>query len=424
MSNANTVQAVTDIVLSASEKHGPDTGKGHESPSVGLIEIGWILAGPFDAEDLRAIRTARHYVLESLTSQFPDFAWQIPVIRRPELVKDRRVEPTELFDEAVAERDARRWDFCIVITSADLISHYQSDASFFLSRVLQSAILSTSRLDPKAWDDSSDNDERVRAMTRRMVRLILHAIGNWNGLHDALDTNDESRDAGEQYDPVWLAFDDSQLRQIEANLSKIADRRLEEDTPVMRPLTFSCRAAWLNRRDLVRAVWEAKPWQFPLRFSRLTTAAASAMLFMLMTAEVWDLGMNQSVASICLLAGIVIAGTTLYVLVRQRLLVRRTRHRLTEQIVTTNVATTGIVLSGMTTTFFALFLAALMLSGCLFTDSLVSAWAATIADPITLTHYLSLAGFVSSLGITVGALGASFEKHHYFRHVTFVDEEI
>ena len=36
---------------------------------------------------------------------------------------------------------------------------------------------------------------------------------------------------------------------------------------------------------------------------------------------------------------------------------------------------------------------------------------------------LVLAAFVASLGLVIGALGASFEEEHYIRHIAFVDEE-
>ena len=34
-----------------------------------------------------------------------------------------------------------------------------------------------------------------------------------------------------------------------------------------------------------------------------------------------------------------------------------------------------------------------------------------------------MTGLVSSLGLLIGSLGASFEGHHYFRHVIYADEE-
>ncbi|MCB0060021.1 MAG: hypothetical protein KDE45_23445, partial [Caldilineaceae bacterium] len=41
-----------------------------------------------------------------------------------------------------------------------------------------------------------------------------------------------------------------------------------------------------------------------------------------------------------------------------------------------------------------------------------------------LDEYLLLSALVAALAICTGALGASIENSHYFRHITFVDEEI
>jgi hypothetical protein len=43
------------------------------------------------------------------------------------------------------------------------------------------------------------------------------------------------------------------------------------------------------------------------------------------------------------------------------------------------------------------------------------------------THDLAnviLAAVVATLGLLIGAFGASFEQQHFFRHVAHVDEEI
>ena len=49
---------------------------------------------------------------------------------------------------------------------------------------------------------------------------------------------------------------------------------------------------------------------------------------------------------------------------------------------------------------------------------------ASLKKPIRLRHYLLLTTTVGSLGIVIGALEASFEQQHHFRHVVFVDEEV
>lgn len=393
----------------------------------GEIEIGWILAGRFDEPDRRAIRAARERVLSFLQARFPQFGWRMPLVSRPELVKELRVEPTDLLDDAVRHRNRRRWDFSVIVTSADLRGQEQSTASFALSRTLESAVISTSQLDPRAWNEESEPAQRTEAMTLRIAALVLHAIGHWSGLGHVEQRDNIMHPCSDlsQLDRAG-AWTEAQIREAAESLAEIADRRLEERGDAARQwrAAFVLRALWLNRADLGRAVWEARPWQFPFRLNRLTAAATSAGLVMLMTAEVWDLAMNLSGWLVTGLSSLVIAATTFYILKRQRLIVRRPRGELSEQIVLSNAATACIVLLGMASTYAMLYLFSFVLSVGLFTGRLATGWAASLQSPLTTWHYAALAGFIAALGITIGALGASFEQQSYFRHVTFVDEEL
>jgi hypothetical protein len=71
-----------------------------------------------------------------------------------------------------------------------------------------------------------------------------------------------------------------------------------------------------------------------------------------------------------------------------------------------------------------LFSLTLLFAGALFPDQLVESWAASLAGQIGWQNYVCLAELVASLGILIGALGASFEGQDYFRHIAYVDEEL
>jgi hypothetical protein len=77
----------------------------------------------------------------------------------------------------------------------------------------------------------------------------------------------------------------------------------------------------------------------------------------------------------------------------------------------------------MLTTYGCLFLGALLLCVLFFQQPLIAGWAASLDGAVSTTHYLILSAFVASFGLLIGALGASFEQHYYFRHVTYIDEE-
>ena len=208
-------------------------------------------------------------------------------------------------------------------------------------------------------------------------------------------------------------------------MHEVADQRLEESNGQRKnSIGFYIKAAWINRSDILESLIEAKPWEFPYRLSRLTTAAVSAILILLISAEAWDLGMSQAPWFVVLLSLVAICFTTIYTLIRQKLFVRRERRELSEQNVVTNVSTSAIVFFGIITTYLIMLLLTITAALTLFSNRLADNWSESIMEAPNATHYFSLALFVSSLGIFIGALGASFEEQTYFRHVTFVDEEI
>jgi len=390
-----------------------------------VLEVGLLVAGRLDPPDTEAVKQARAGFQRRLSEWLPEYRWQVPLIWREEAATALREEPVALLEHALAERDLKHWDFAIVITGADLVSYHKPYTLAALSRSLDVAVVSTSRIDPQAVEPGLADERRSEVIERRLTVLLLHLLGHLGGLSHVQDaTNLMSEPSAVEDLDQKQHLDPQQIEQLDRSLRDIADPRLEErDSSARRNrLAFYGMSCWINRAEILRSIWEARPWQFPFRLSRLTIGALSTMLILVMTAEAWDLGMNQSMLSMAVLSCLGIVMTTVYVMKRQRLLVRREERPLTEQVVSTHASTFAIVLLGMTTTYALLFAVTLGLSVTLFGSSLVRRWA-TSAGALHAGDYLSFAALVASFGIIVGALGASFEGQHYFRHVTYVDEE-
>lgn len=148
------------------------------------------------------------------------------------------------------------------------------------------------------------------------------------------------------------------------------------------------------------------------------------MLVLLMTAETWEMAMSQPPCVVVGLLLTVVVVTTCYVVIRQRLLVRRSDHVMAEQIAVTNISAVLIVLCGLTTTLVTLFAVSLLLSKTLFARSVIVAWVASVEEPLTFRHHVLLSAVVSCFSLCIGSLGAAFEDQTYFRHVMLVDEEL
>ena len=396
-----------------------------EQPPKPLIEVGWVLTGHLDAVDREAARKARGLMLGRLGEAFPAFAWKMPVLVRKELGLKERVEPVALIDHGAVERDAQRWDFALVVTGAELVSYYKPFALGAPSQAVNVAVLSTARVDPAATRSGADDAERADVMARRLLALALHLFGHLNDLPHSDDPEDVMYDLKTVEDLDHMArFSDAALARLEGELQAEADLRLEETGRYRgRALLFYLRAAFQNRLDILKATLGIHPWAFPFRFSRLTTAAASTMLILVITAEAWDLGMSQPPLFVLAISLAALAGTCFFIIKRQHLLVRRRAQRLSEQRVVANTSVVLAVTLGMATVYALLFATTLFLSQTFFSDHLIEGWAASLDGDVRARHFFVLAGFVAALGIIIGALGASFEEEGYFRHVAFVDEE-
>lgn len=407
---------MTDAVLPSQRDATEESSAVRPAP----IEIGVLFTGERHDVGFRITEDALEQVQRRLQKVFPEFEFLCQVLHRRRTTEATRIEPAELLQLGTEERDAHEWDFAIVVSPNDLTCRYQPFAYGVVSRSLDLAVLSTSRLSSLADTDGGQNASDI------LTRFMLHVLGHLNGLVDDPDQDNVMCDP-QKATPLHAdaEFNDEQLDAMRKNLKQIADVRLEEQAGADRQFLagFYLRGGWINAHEIFDAVIQAKPWEFPIRLARLTAAAVSSVLVLLITAETWDLALNQTMPALAALFATSLLLTTAYVVKRQRLLVTRRNRRVTEQAVIANLSAVGIVFLGMATTALLLFVLVWAAGFALFPASLIANWAASIGRKPVLFDYLQMSGFVASIGVLVGALGASFEDQQHFRHIVLVDEE-
>ncbi|SRR6056297_32077 len=392
------------------------------------IEIGIVVAGQFDQVDQAAMQRALHMAREYWEQTFPELRFELYPLQHPESSAAGVAEPSLLLREAVEERDTHHWDFVLVLTAAELKSYFSTRCFAALSRALDAAVISLSLIDPQALGETADESSRVERVAYRLSRMLLQAVAHLTGV----GRSDEAHNL--MYHPpsahaldAMQALTERQIERQRQSLRETADQRLEERSQrLWTSPAFAIGASWINRREILQAVVAARPWQLPRRFSRLTLASVSTVAILLMTAEAWDLALSQDGMRVAVLTIGSWCLTTAYVIGRQQLLVRRQQRR-SEQAVVTSASAIGILLVGMLVTWCGLYFIALLFGGVFFGPDLIAAWASSSQASLLANGWLAkfwMAAFSASLGLLIGALGASFESQHYFRHVVFVDEEI
>ncbi len=400
-----------------------DSPRERRPPRRPLVEIGWVVMGQLDKIDEAAIRAARERSREYLRHVLPQFSWRMPLIFRSDATTPMiQAEPINLIDQAVAERQSKGWDFSIAFTAADLRALRKSYTFGTPSQGLDAAAISTARLDPAAQRSVVNKSEREAILTQRIWALFCHLVGDLIGLPHSDDTTSpmHTPNLAEDLDAVQ-GYTADELQQLGEQLTDVADLRVEETRGSPRgrwrfTLRVIARSGW----EIWAAVWRNQPWTLVWHLSKFTAAALSTMLILLMTAEVWDVGVRLPLIGVVLALGLVLVITTAFVVTRQRLLTRRTRERLTEQVVVTDLAIVLTVLGAMLSMALTLILLSLGIIWVM-PEVLAARWTAiTVLD---WHQNLALAGTVTIVGLIIGALGASIEEQTTFRHVAFIDEE-
>ena len=386
------------------------------------VVVGWVLVGGLSDAQRRAVALARKLVRDELLRALPPFDWRLPSIRRRDVTPGARVEPVDLLDVGAAERDLGGWDFALVVTAADLRARFRPFALGTPSQALGVAVLSVARLDPSLRDATPDPDR----LADRISTLALHELGHLNGLGHRDDPDDLMHDVRAAADLDGMrTYSAPEIEELTDELADVADPRMEERSGAQRlgSAAFTVRTLWSERADVGDAVRQIRPWRFPFQFSKLTTAAVSTLVILVMTAEAWDLGTRQPVGLVLTLSAAVLVIASVYLVRKQRLMVHRRSRRRSEQRVVAEASVLLAVGIGMATTYALLFVSTLALAGLLFDRAILEGWAATLGESIATGHIVVFASFVATIGLAVGALGASFEEQTYFRHVALVDEE-
>lgn len=389
-----------------------ETTAGDATP---FLDIGWILLGDGDPAQRRAVAEAAERMRATLQELFPRFRWRTTIAERPAEPGRGALEPVLLLDEAEIERDGRNWDYVFVVTPRDLVSHTRPFMLAAPSRIFSTAVVSLARL--------AGPETPQEAATERLFALALHLFGRLNGLDGDAKAGfmrrfDEAREL-EGRD----RFEAAERRSLARTLSAVADPRVEERTGGRQGVAaFYLRSLWENRRALLPSILRMRPWAFPARLSRLTTAAGSALVVLMMTAEAWELALSLEGLGVAGLGLLSLLVTSAYLLQAQRLLARAGPRVLREQRAMSNVSTVLAVAVGMAVTFLAIFAVAWLAAALLFGDALLARWAGE-GFAASLPR-VQMAAFTAAICLAIGALGASFEPHGYFRAVTQIDDEL
>jgi hypothetical protein len=171
-----------------------------------------------------------------------------------------------------------------------------------------------------------------------------------------------------------------------------------------------------NLRLLAGMVRANRPWRLIVRLSRALAAAAAAVVFALVTADLWVLADALSWLRLLALTVLSVGATVLWLIVSHRLWEAPHGQGSRQQTVLFNAATTLTLLLGAAFLYAALFAltiaaAALVIDAGVLGDAL--GHEADVGD------YAALAWMASSLATIAGGLGAGLESDEAVREAAY-----
>jgi hypothetical protein len=219
---------------------------------------------------------------------------------------------------------------------------------------------------------------------------------------------------------VPAGFSEEEKAAVVDRLEEVADTRLEErGGGRLGWLSFHWHSFKADPGSILADAWSYAPWRLPFQMGRLTAAAAVSLIFLLLAAEAWEVGINSSWLTLGITAAVSVSGSSVFIYLGQNLNEVSREVGWHEQLARTRIVLLLVLLIGMTALWGVLliisFIAALLVPG-----NVASAW---VGFQVSWVNLLRYATFMASLGVFAAALGGNLEDEEEFKVRLFCDEE-
>lgn len=378
--------------------HAPNTDK------TGMAELARRIAG--DVEP--------HLQAES------GVAWRFHFEEPLQLESDDQRPAADFLSPASLRMAENAYDLVVVVTDTPLLTRDERVVSGLSSAITRIAALSTRRLrTPQRGVTLPLDDAAVRW---NGGVLLLHLIGHCLGL--------KHKPGGGAMAPFRIEAERRSLPSFtdQARLHRLAARFPERERQARGwwdDLALHVLLAARRPLPILEALWRNRAPVLPLRMPGLATAAVAPTFLLVFTAEFWDAGLSMGNVTAAVYALLSILAATLYLAFVQKLfLPRKARHLVTEHLAVVDAVVLLTMLIAMIGLFFMVALLMLAIEIWVFPAGLISTWP-TLQDPnVTLGDKFRLAAFISTIGVTTGALAGGLERRNVLRNLALFHNEV
>jgi hypothetical protein len=375
--------------------------KAAHSPTGGArIGIGLIALG---ADSSNTLDGCRDWLEGYLAYTFPDFEWAIE--------KDEWDcewgDSLWIMDRIQERMEESDWQFSFMLSDVrGYGSAFGSPGTMSFSH--SAAIIYL----PELFPAGEEPEEDISVI--RCCHLILAYFARLNGLPHLEERRISTIDL-DRADPL----DVDELKELDASLHSMADGILRKGYKEMKGIALYARIIFSHPMRVLRTVRSHRPFRMMFSLGKLVFAAMAALVLALLSTELWYLGVGINTWRLILIAVAVLLASTLYVVFRQRLYVRRVSRSLSEQAAFFNLTSFLTVFSVLLALFVAIFVVTIVVTVGVYPRYIIEDWLGK--SDVGFLDYAKVSLLISSMAMVVGALGAGLEENQHFRQVMYTE---
>ncbi|NPA93915.1 MAG: hypothetical protein GXO58_00630 [Thermodesulfobacteria bacterium] len=373
----------------------------------GVVSIGLVV----DAKDEMGLKWSswlKSNLEAELQKEFPQFLWQITLIKRHDFPNESPVDPLILLEFGSDLKIEYGFDFVLMITSMPLKSRFSQGASGVPSNMLETAVISLGKI------LELENKEKIG---KAFMALTKHLLGHLWGL----DHNQKSVMRPRKFWDGEPPYDWSpeEKQEIIRHLSQVADPRLEEKGDIKSRWRFYLQVLLQEGPSIAKDIFLFRSVLMMFHLSRFIAATVVSVIFLFLSAEAWEMGAAMRTGWLDFFLLAVIIAATLSIYYGQNLQAIGKSDKMKEQAVRSKIVLFGTLLVGMAAFWVNLFVISFVIIKLL-PASVLAGWAGLGTKPLPALHFSKL---MATFGVLASAVGGNLEEEHDIKALLVFTEE-
>ncbi|WP_188440427.1 hypothetical protein [Planktosalinus lacus] len=384
------------------------------------MDVGVLIAYSKKENKKALIRYANQLVedVESELKESSGINWNFDIVDTTMLESDRSRYPSVFLDDASMRMSEGPYDLITVITDVGIMSRRNNLVAGLTSSVTRIIILSTRKLTSTGRNKPrlALDDARVRYNSGT---FLLHQIGHLLGLKTTSSVTSKimgAKSFSEELKKI-PSFTSQEKQLLKKNAQKAPDRELRDANDV-ETFIFHILMTFRHLKTFFRPLLKNKALLLPLSLPGLATAAVAPAIILIFTAEIWDVGLGMTNGTAAFFAVISIMMASFYLVrVQSLFLPRKEKRILTEHLAVANSVIYFSIFLACIGLFLMVGILMMIIEMYVFPPDLMQTWPTLNKPEILLEDKIRLAVFISTVGVTTGALAGGLESRTLIQHL-------